>query len=850
MRTVALLAALLALHGAGLFLFTSGFFLTRYEVKDASRCEPPLPASRLRRPATTGCWYEQKFQRVVYVVIDALRYDFMARAPAEEMEAKAKLGGRFFLNHLPHVHRVLAAQPAHSLLYRFVADAPTMTMQRLKGLTTGTLPTFLDIKDNMQSTEIVEDSWVQQLVLLNKSIVFMGDNTWDSLYGGKFLRNYSYDSFNVKDLHTVDNGVLDHIFLELQQPDWDVLIAHFLGVDHVGHTHGPNSPFMGAKLDQMDAFLERLFTAVADDTLVVVLGDHGMSEDGNHGGATDDETGAALFLYSKAPLHHAIAAPGGPMSLYNHVLGRRANDLTVAQVDLVPTLALLLGLPIPFGNLGAVIPHLFFTSPSADVDECFERLNAALRVNVAQVRHYFLATSTVRMDLPAMLRLEATYAALEDPDLTPRATHDLLRAYLHDALELSRAMYTQFDLVAMGWGVALLAAAAGLAAAACVPGLLTRPPAAGALVASASVGAAFGGLWPWALVPAAVPAAPLPRAVLCAAVALLLQLAWTLRLRWPPIGVSRTTALLLGVGLCHLLALFSNSYLVVQDKVLGFLGASALAVLGLDVAAARPTPARLAQCALLCALHRVSKDLARPNIVFGTVSVGTTALPLAFLAADSGMRNSYRYPLLWLLVGLSWLGVGPLLLPRLVLAGAAAAAAFDAFAPAMLIVLTLLLGPTAPAVVACFVAQTRLLAALAPSTSIGAHLTGALLLHLFYFATGHHNGFSSLQNAAAFVGFEDFEFYRAGMLLFLNTFGSFFAGAPLLLPTPAARRVAVALFSAAALCTTVFVACQRRHLMVWAIFAPKYIFDGATLLVVNAIALVAAMAERDGGKSA
>ncbi|CAM9854742.1 unnamed protein product, partial [Discosporangium mesarthrocarpum] len=31
----------------------------------------------------------------------------------------------------------------------------------------------------------------------------------------------------------------------------------------------------------------------------------------------------------------------------------------VAQIDLVPTLSLLLGNPIPYGNLGGVIPELF-----------------------------------------------------------------------------------------------------------------------------------------------------------------------------------------------------------------------------------------------------------------------------------------------------------------------------------------------------------------------------------------------------------------------------------------------------------------------------------------------------------
>eukprot|EP00644_Phytophthora_capsici_P004512 jgi/Phyca11/16294/fgenesh1_pg.PHYCAscaffold_19_\ len=192
------LVALLALHAAALYLFTTGFFLTRFEVSDLSSCQ-------------------------------------------------------------------------------FVADPPTMTMQRLKGLTTGSLPTFLDIKDNMAaSSHIVEDNLLRQLRAQQRGVIFMGDDTWESLYAREFTRKFAFDSFNVKDLHSVDRGVTAHLFPELQKPDWDLLIAHFLGT----------------LKDMPDG----------DDVLLAVLGDHGMSADGNHGGASDEETGAALFLYSKGSL--------------------------------------------------------------------------------------------------------------------------------------------------------------------------------------------------------------------------------------------------------------------------------------------------------------------------------------------------------------------------------------------------------------------------------------------------------------------------------------------------------------------------------------------------------------------
>lgn len=44
-----------------------------------------------------------------------------------------------------------------------------------------------------------------------------------------------------------------------------------------------------------------------NDTLLVVMGDHGMTDTGDHGGESLKETDAALFLYSPAPLF-----PGPP----------------------------------------------------------------------------------------------------------------------------------------------------------------------------------------------------------------------------------------------------------------------------------------------------------------------------------------------------------------------------------------------------------------------------------------------------------------------------------------------------------------------------------------------------------
>lgn len=68
-----------------------------------------------------------------------------------------------FQNKLPVFDRLLAEQPQHSRLMKFIADAPTTTLQRLKGITTGSLPTFIDIGSNFATPEINEDNIVDQV---------------------------------------------------------------------------------------------------------------------------------------------------------------------------------------------------------------------------------------------------------------------------------------------------------------------------------------------------------------------------------------------------------------------------------------------------------------------------------------------------------------------------------------------------------------------------------------------------------------------------------------------------------------------------------------------------------------
>jgi phosphatidylinositol glycan class O len=92
-----------------------------------------------------GCWLPRRIDSLVILVVDALRFDFA------KYHLPLSVGSRILSSSMKvhNNHNTTTRQTTSSQLLQFVADPPTVTMQRLKGLTTGSLPTFADISGNM-----------------------------------------------------------------------------------------------------------------------------------------------------------------------------------------------------------------------------------------------------------------------------------------------------------------------------------------------------------------------------------------------------------------------------------------------------------------------------------------------------------------------------------------------------------------------------------------------------------------------------------------------------------------------------------------------------------------------------
>ncbi|XP_053226364.1 GPI ethanolamine phosphate transferase 2 isoform X2 [Podarcis raffonei] len=334
LRSGVFASACLLVQALGVGLFLRGFFpvpvrsLPRSGVLAGPPAEPPptgFSSNWTKVPSPL-------FKKAVIVLIDALRDDFVFGSK----------GKRF----MPYTSQLVERGTSHS----FVAEAkpPTVTMPRIKALTTGSIPGFIDVIMNLNSPALLEDNLIQQAKAAGKRIIFYGDDTWVRLFPKQFVEYDGTTSFFVSDYTEVDDNVTRHLDNVMKREDWDLLILHYLGLDHIGHLSGPHSPLIGPKLSEMDNIIKKIHTSllskeegeVASPHLLVVCGDHGMSETGSHGGSSEGEVRTPLLFVSSA---------------FDRAGGLLKPPELVQQTDLAVTLAIGLGLPISRNSVGQLL---------------------------------------------------------------------------------------------------------------------------------------------------------------------------------------------------------------------------------------------------------------------------------------------------------------------------------------------------------------------------------------------------------------------------------------------------------------------------------------------------------------
>ncbi|KAF4506391.1 hypothetical protein G6O67_006481 [Ophiocordyceps sinensis] len=400
------------------------------------------------------------FNRLVFVVVDALRSDFV------------------YSNDSGFKYTQSLIRDGAAIPFTANARSPTVTMPRIKAMTTGSIPSFVDLILNINeadtsSTLATQDTWLAQFKAAGKGKLLMyGDDTWLKLFPDTFDRHDGTTSFFVSDFTEVDQNVTRNIGAELERSDWGLMVLHYLGLDHIGHKAGPRSANMLPKQREMDGIVETIYKAMESkhhlqSTLFVLCGDHGMNDAGNHGASSPGETSPALvFLSPKLrAISQKLSAPTRPGDEFDYYT-------TVEQSDIAPTIATLLGLPISKNNIGAFIPDFLPFWPRFD-----HQVQILLR-NAQQILDIVTATFGEELfDIhgtmdPCVLEVTSTHelacgwrkigkqaATLTSNAQVDQAWLSETSAWLRKAQDLMSSMASNYDMprIFMGQSLALAA---------------------------------------------------------------------------------------------------------------------------------------------------------------------------------------------------------------------------------------------------------------------------------------------------------------------------------------------------------------------------------------------------------
>ncbi|KAI8510031.1 hypothetical protein Bbelb_124590 [Branchiostoma belcheri] len=182
-------------------------------------------------------------------------------------------------------------------------------------------------------------------------------------------------------------------------------------------------------------------------TLLVLCGDHGMSNAGSHGGASAPETLTTLVFLS---------------SLFSEGKGSSHVTSPVYQTGLAPTLALTFGLPVPQNSLGQVMTPVLARSSARDQLRAVQ-INAHQLVRVLQANvpgfnreaGYQLYQQAVKMHSGWLKALVTGVTPTNLETLGQRVTQQYHRA-MEKIVDRVSASLSEYDMHAMAVGIALL----------------------------------------------------------------------------------------------------------------------------------------------------------------------------------------------------------------------------------------------------------------------------------------------------------------------------------------------------------------------------------------------------------
>ncbi len=310
--------------------------------------------------------YPRKAQHLALVVLDGLRHDIVTDA------ARA-----------PNLARRMRAH-SHGALW---AGKISMTSSAIFAIGAGQRAHLAHVITNVSSDRSPYEDLFNNARKAGLRTVLIGDRGWAQMYGDFDAQTFEPAGAAIEydDSPEIFAGANREISKDSLP---DILVVHFLATDHQAHAYGTASQRYTSFLRGFDNDFERFLTSIPPSTTVFVFSDHGTTDTGAHGSDTPVQRKGFLFAYGPG-IRPGVEIPD------------------IDQVDLGPTLAVLLGMPPPVHGRGAALVEVLdLNSDEAAAVSCADARRTARYALALQER-----------ELAASIQKEA--AACESPGSAP-----------------------------------------------------------------------------------------------------------------------------------------------------------------------------------------------------------------------------------------------------------------------------------------------------------------------------------------------------------------------------------------------------------------------------------------------
>jgi len=298
--------------------------------------------------------HSPRFKKLVYFVIDGLRFDAFVPSNKE---------GLYYNNFTFTKDPAIVERTFFS-----VTSIPTATTCRIIGLMTGAPSNLIEELFTFIMTKVRVESLPDKFA--DRSMWVYGDNIWDKSF--KILSDKSFTHCGLSKTDLVNNEIL--VYNKAREDSHiDVRFIHTIAVDAFGHVYGDvNVEKIKEAQIRADDFLNDIYRDMDDDTLLVVTSDHGVKNDGAHGGSSKHEMASFCGFYSKKPLEIKTRPEDFVYNVpfiekfYDSRHFNSADDWIQAktpyrvihQDDILPTVCYLMGVSTPINTYGSLVPHI------------------------------------------------------------------------------------------------------------------------------------------------------------------------------------------------------------------------------------------------------------------------------------------------------------------------------------------------------------------------------------------------------------------------------------------------------------------------------------------------------------